>query len=165
MTRGGARVVSGPAPDPMALRRNRPSDKAGWTLLPADGRDGEPPEWPLTDPTDRELRLWDELWERPQAVMWDELGQHLEVALFVRCLAEAERPDAKVDVRKLARQYLDSLGLSVQGMLRNRWKISPGTQTAAAAVVLEDAEPSTPALRRKSARDRMKVVPFRGPGA
>lgn len=163
MARGGARVVSGPAPDPLALRRNRPSDKAGWTLLPAEGRPGEPPEWPLTEPTDRELRLWDELWERPQAVMWDELGQHLEVALFVRCLAEAEQPDAKVDVRKLARQYLDSLGLSVQGMLRNRWKISPGAPAEPAAV--EDAGPSAPAPRRPSARDRMKVVPFRGPGA
>lgn len=164
MARGGARVVSGPAPDPMALRRNRPSDKAGWTLLPAEGRPGEAPDWPLTEPADRELRLWDELWERPQAVMWEELGQHLEVALFVRCLAEAEQPGAKVDVRKLARQYLDSLGLSVQGMLRNRWKISPGNPAAAEAA-LEDDVPETPAPRRASARDRMKVVPFRGPGA
>lgn len=163
MARGGARVVSGPAPDPMALRRNRPSDKAGWTLLPAEGRPGDAPDWPLTEPADRELRLWDELWERPQAVMWEELGQHLEVALFVRCLAEAERADAKVDVRKLARTYLDSLGLSVQGMLRNRWKIAPAP--AAEVAALEDVEPQAPAPRRKSARDRMKVVPFRGPGA
>lgn len=162
MARGGARVVSGPAPDPMALRRNRPSDKAGWTLLPAGGREGEPPEWPLTEPADRELRLWDELWEQPQALMWEELGQHLEVALFVRCLAEAEQRDAKVDVRKLARTYLDSLGLSVQGMLRNRWKISPSSP-AVVAPSLEEAE--RPAPRRQSARDRMKVVPFRGPGA
>ncbi|PWG08766.1 hypothetical protein DF268_35955 [Streptomyces sp. V2] len=148
----------------MALRRNRPSDKAGWTLLPAEGREGEPPEWPLTEPAERELELWDELWERPQAVMWEELGQHLEVALFVRCLAEAEQTGAKVDVRKLARQYLDSLGLSVQGMLRNRWKIAPGAAPAAAeAPPREEAEP--PAPRRRTARDRMKVVPFRGPGA
>lgn len=165
MPRGGARVVSGPAPDPLALRRNRPSDKAGWTLLPYEGRPGLAPEWPLTEPTDRELRLWDELWERPQAVMWEELSQELEVALFVRCLAEAEQPGAKVDVRKLARQYLDSLGLSVQGMLRNRWKISPGEPgTLPVPRALED-EPDAPASRRRSARDRMKVVPFRGPGA
>ncbi|MER7874841.1 hypothetical protein ABTY63_14960 [Streptomyces solisilvae] len=166
MPRGGARVVSGPAPDPLALRRNRPSDKAGWTLLPAEGRPGEPPQWPLTSATDREWDLWCELWGRPQAVMWEELGQHFEVALFVRCLAEAEQPDAKVDVRKLARQYLDSLGLSVQGMLRNRWKITPGSEPAQApASALEDGESPAPAPRRRSARDRMKVVPLRGSGA
>lgn len=51
--RGGARVNSGPAPDPNALRRDRPSDAAGWTTLPAEGRrraDGKPsasPRWPL----------------------------------------------------------------------------------------------------------------------
>ncbi|MFI2431977.1 hypothetical protein [Streptomyces sp. NPDC018693] len=162
MARGGARVVSGPAPDPMALRRNRPSDKAGWTLLPADGRQGEPPEWPLTEAAEREWELWGELWERPQAVMWEELGQYFEVALFVRTLVEAEQREAKVDVRKLVRQYLDSLGLSVQGMLRNRWKISPGAESTAAA---EEGELEMPAPRRKSARDRMNVIPFRGPGA
>ncbi|WP_432013428.1 hypothetical protein [Streptomyces cucumeris] len=126
---GGARVISGPAPDPLALCRNRPSDKAGWTLLLAEGRPGEPPQWPLTEATDREGHLWCELWEREREqaaamCVW-ELGQHFEVALFVRCLAEAEQLDAKVDVSKLARQYLDSLGLSVQGMLRNGGRSRP----------------------------------------
>jgi hypothetical protein len=53
MPRGGARVNSGPPPDPNALRRDRPSDVAGWTTLPAEGRTdslGRPkpaPKWPL----------------------------------------------------------------------------------------------------------------------
>ena len=47
MPRGGARVNSGPPPDPNALRRDRPSDKDGWTALPAAGRQGDPPVWPL----------------------------------------------------------------------------------------------------------------------
>lgn len=161
MARGGARTVSGPAPDPTALRRNRPSDQSSWRMLPADGRPGDPPDWPLTDVTDREWELWCELWSRPQAVMWEELGQDYEVALFVRGLAEAEKPDAKVDVRKLARQYLDSLGLSVQGMLRNRWKIAAAGQIAEPGPGGIAEQPP----RRRSARDRMKVVPFRGPGA
>ena len=46
MPRGGARVVSGPPPDPNALRRDRPGDKASWTTLPAEGRAGKPPAWP-----------------------------------------------------------------------------------------------------------------------
>jgi hypothetical protein len=148
----------------MALRRNRPSDKAGWVLLPADGRAGDPPEWPLTDPSDRESELWSELWARPQAVMWEELGQQLEVAMCVRTLAEAEQRDARVDVRKLARQYLDSLGLSVQGMLRNRWKIKPAAEDVPEPAAEDGGTPAAPP-RRKSARDRMKVVPFRGTGA
>lgn len=153
MPRGGARVVSGPPPDPSALRRNRPTDKAGWTTLPAGGRRGPAPEWPLVSPADRELDLWEDLWSRPQAVMWEELGQHLEVAMYVRCLAEAERIDGRIDIKKLARQYMDSLGLSVQGMLRNRWKVAP------AAEVDDTVVPAAPAPRRPSARDRLRVVP------
>lgn len=160
MPRGGARAVSGPAPDPNALRRNRPSDQSSWTMLPAEGRPGRPPWWPLTEQTTREQALWDELWSRPQAVMWEQLGQVLEVALFVRTLAETEQPDSKVEARKLARQYMESLGLTVQGMLRNRWKIV----TAVAEADEDDDETLDPPVRR-SARDRMKVVPFRGPGA
>jgi hypothetical protein len=81
MPRGGARVTSGPPPDPNALRRDRASDKAGWTTLPAAGRAGKPPAWPLTEQTPREIRLWDDLWSRPQAVMWEKLGQEYEVAM------------------------------------------------------------------------------------
>lgn len=47
MPRGGARPNSGPPPDPNALRRDRPSDQAGWTHIPAAGRSGKPPAWPL----------------------------------------------------------------------------------------------------------------------
>jgi hypothetical protein len=62
-----------------------------------------------------------------------------------------------VELQKVVRQYLDSLGLSVQGMLRNRWKIAP-------AVEEEQREERVEAPRRPSARDRLRVVP-RGEGA
>ncbi|MFD6874520.1 MULTISPECIES: hypothetical protein [unclassified Streptomyces] len=146
--------MSGPAPDPNALRRDRKTDAAGWRHLPAEGRGGDAPAWPLTEATEREAEVWLDLWEKPQAVMWEELGQALEVALFVRTLAEAERVDARVDIKKMVRGYLDSLGLSVQGMLRNRWKIAQSTE----AVEPSDA-PAAPAVQRPSARDRLKVVP------
>jgi hypothetical protein len=144
-------------PDPNALRRERPSDKAGWTMLPAEGRSGEAPVWPLVSQTDRETDLWDDLWSRPQAVAWEALDQRYEVALFVRKLAEAELPKASVELQKVVRQYLDSLGLSVQGMLRNRWKIAPAAEL--------DAEPEADAPpRRPGPRDRLRVVPS-GEGA
>ncbi|MFH9269201.1 hypothetical protein ACH4KN_33860 [Streptomyces sp. NPDC017546] len=154
MPRGGARAVSGPPPDPRSLKSAASMDKGGWRTLPAEGRAGEPPEWPLTDAADRELDLWDGMWGKPQAAAWEDMGQELEVALFVRTLAEAERADARVDVKKMIRGYLDSLGLSVAGMNRNRWKIAPATDEppAAGPVVAAPA-------RRPSARDRLKVVP------
>ncbi|MEV8552571.1 hypothetical protein AB0L04_22480 [Streptomyces glaucescens] len=157
MPKGGARPVSGPPPDPTALRRNRPADKAGWTTLPAEGRVGGPPAWPLAAMTDREFELWRDLWTKPQAVAWESLDQGYEVALFVRALAQAEQPDAKVELQRVVRSYLDSLGLSVQGMLRNRWKV-------AATEAEETPRPASgPASRRPSARDRLRIVP-RGEG-
>ncbi|MDX3405536.1 hypothetical protein PV708_04760 [Streptomyces sp. ME02-6977A] len=159
MPRGGARAVSGPAPDPTSLRSSKAMDKGGWRTLPAEGR-GEPaPEWPLTTPSDREMELWEDLWAKPQAVAWEDMGQELEVALACRTLAEAERADGRVDVKKMVRGYLDSLGLSVAGMNRNRWKVAPAAEEADAAPAAV-AEP----VRRPSARDRLKVVPS-GEGA
>lgn len=160
MARGG-HAASGPAPDPNALRRNRPSDRSGWRTLPAGGRQGEPPQWPLTTAADREQDLWEDLWAKPQAVIWEEMGQALEVALFVRTLVEAEKPDARVDIKKQVRGYLDSLGLSVQGMLRHRWKIAP---PEGQVVEEPSAAAEEPTARRRSARDRLKVVPS-GEGA
>jgi hypothetical protein len=154
MPRGG-HAASGPPPDPNALRRNRPSDQAGWTTLPAEGRQGPVPDWPLVSPADRELDLWEKVWSLPQAVMWEAMGQQDEVAMYVRCFVEAERIDGRIDIKKLARQYADSLGLSTQGMLRNRWKIAP----VAEVVVLEAQAADAHTPRRRSARDRLKVVP------
>ncbi|MFE3382966.1 hypothetical protein [Streptomyces anulatus] len=131
-------------------------------MLPAEGRPGRPPWWPLTEQATREQVLWDDLWSRPQAVMWEQLGQVLEVAMFVRTLAEAEQPDSKGETRKLARQYMESLGLTVQGMLRNRWKIVNATD---ADIEDEDDDEAFDPPARRSARDRMKVVPFHGAGA
>jgi len=159
MPRGGARTVSGPPPDPNSLRQARAAEAGGWKTLPAEGYDGPLPEWPLTEATPRERDIWGDLWSKPQAVMWAELGQDLEVALFCRTLAEAEQPDARADIKKMVRGYLDSLGLSVSGMLRNRWKIAPAAEVAALEA---SAAPEAP--RRRSARDRLKVVPS-GEGA
>lgn len=154
MPRGGARTVSGPPPDPNALRRDRPTDAAGWTTLPAEGRTGEPPEWPLLGQSYREETLWKREWQRPQAVMWEAYGQQVEVAMYVRLMAVVEDPGNKANTserQKLFRQYLDSLGLSVQGMLRNRWKIEADSESSK-----DDGKPTAP--RRRSARDRLKVV-------
>ncbi|MER6531167.1 hypothetical protein [Streptomyces sp. NPDC001508] len=150
MAKGGARTRSGPAPDPDALRRER--DAGEWTILPAEGRQGATPEWPLTRKTARESRLWSQLWARPQALMWERYGQELEVALYVRRFAEAEGRQSSVALSTLVRQMGDSLGLSTPGMRANRWRIErPGE---------EDKAPSgqAPTIAPTSARARLRAV-------
>lgn len=126
MSSGGARGRSGPAPDPNAARRDRKSD-GEWTILPAAGRTPPAPAWPLSDATERETDLWEREWRRPQAIIWERNGQEIEVALYVRRLAEAELPDSPVSLGTLLKQMQEALGLSLPGMLRNRWKVGDPT--------------------------------------
>lgn len=174
MPRGGARVNSGPPPDSKALRRDRPADKDSWISLPAEGRKGNPPAWPLSkwrdqekakDPEyrneagarmvdDRELSIWRQIWKTPQAAQWDRLGWKHDVALYVRMLVSAETGDMRAASE--ARQWSDRLGLTQMAMLRNRWRIvedEVGAKRSAAAG----------APKRPSSRDRLRVV-SNGPG-
>lgn len=150
MPKGGARAFSGPAPDPQALSRDRPSDRASWTILPASGREGEVPAWPLSDPSVREIELWRRMWRKPQAIVWERNGQEDEVAMYVRSLTAAELPNAFVAARTLVRQQQEALGLSMPGLLRLRWRI----EDVAPEVAAEPARPSGAG----SARSRFKVV-------
>jgi hypothetical protein len=152
MPSGGARSRSGPAPDPTALRRDR--DSGEWANLPADGRQGATPEWPLTEQTIREADLWETLWHKPQAVMWEKLGQELEVALYVRRFTEAELLDSAVNLSTLVRQMGDSLGLTTPGLRANRWRITAGDA--------QQREAAGQPAGRVSARSRLKVVPGDG---
>jgi PPE-repeat protein len=67
--------------------------------------------------------------------MWERNGQHEEVALYVRALVTAEQPTATAAERTLVVRLLDSLGISSNGLARNRWIIgdSPIRQARAAA--------------------------------
>ena len=144
----GGHARSGPAPDPMALRRER--DAGEWTVLPAEGRLGKAPEWPLAGRSAREMDLWDLLWAKPQALMWERLGQELEVALFVRNLAVVEQPGAPINLGTLVRQQQDSLGLTTPGLRANRWRITRDE--------VAERRQDTPAAARPSSRGRLKVV-------
>jgi len=147
----GGHARSGPAPDPNALRRAR--DASEWVVLPAEGRQGDPPPWPLVGHSEREAELWALMWSKPQAVMWERNGQQIEVALYVRNLTIVERPGSPVNLGTLLRQQADALGLTVPGMRANRWRISSG-QTAAAR---DEMAPRATATRA-SARDRFRVI-------
>lgn len=131
MPRGGARVRSGPPQQRGALRRGRQGD-AGWIPLPATGREGDPPRWPLGRPSKFEREQWDREWRRPQAVQWERLGWDIQVALYVRTLRAAAVPGAAAATTTNLLRQMDSLGLTDAGMARNRWYIAeePAAQVA-----------------------------------
>jgi hypothetical protein len=97
------------------------------------------------------MELWRRLWRTPQALMWERLGLHDQVGLYVRRFAEAEERHSSVALSTLVRQLAEGLGLSAPGMRMLRWRI------------VEDTTPSRRAAgvtpTRRSARDRLKVVP------
>lgn len=167
MPKGGARINSGPPPDPNALRRDRAQDRDGWTLLPAAGRAARAPTFPLrsnaaqlrADAADdwrevvedidaRELQVWADIWSTPQAVAWERLGWLHDVALYVRFMVVAERGDLKSAGE--VRQWSDRLGLNPAAMLRNRWKIAPDQLGAR-------REAASRPTGVPTARDRMKA--------
>lgn len=148
MSSGGARLRSGPPADPNALRRDRPSD-GEWLVLPAEGRRGPLPEFPLPSATDRELDVWAGLWRKPQAVLWERNGQDLEVALHVRTFVEAEQPEAGAALRNLVRQQLSELLLSIPAMNAARIRFGDAHEGDQAEVVV---------LARPSARERLRAL-------
>lgn len=151
MSSGGARARSGPPPDRHAIRNGRSG--ADWIRLPASGRRGEPPRWPIPKPTSREKALWAELWKLPQALMWEAKSQELQVALYVRSLREAERTGASVAARTLLLRQEEYLGLSEPGLARNHWIIDSGSPDDA----IPDDRPATgnAPLPISTARERL----------
>jgi hypothetical protein len=87
------------------------------------------------------------LWKMPQAVAWEQLLLHDQVALYCRRLAVAEKPMATAAEATLARQLQDALGLSAPGLRSMRWRIDDAAVEAA------------PAQVTVSARQRLTVVP------
>jgi hypothetical protein len=166
MPKGGARVNSGPPPDPNALRRDRASDRDGWTMLPSGGRTADAPAWPLlshrgmasdvdthtaavaTD--ERELVVWRDAWRTPQACAWERLGWSLDVALYVRHFVAAEAGDMKAAGE--VRQWSDRLGLNPAAMLRNRWRVVEDELGQRRATTSTTRTPA----RGRTARDRLK---------
>lgn len=113
------------APKLNPARRNA---RVGPLLLPAEGRRGAAPAWPLGKPLDldqglarRELSIWRELWKTPQAVEWERLGWTRVVARYARTLVGAE--EMNKDCMAEARQLEDRLGLTPKAMRLLLWQI------------------------------------------
>jgi hypothetical protein len=110
-------------PKPADQRRRR-NVVPGTIMLPAKGRKGRPPAWPLeVVPKTEERRLWGKLWRTPQAVAWEDYEWFRVVGRYVRVVIEAEN---ELDTKLLAeaRQLEDRLGLNPLAMLRLRWEVT-----------------------------------------
>lgn len=110
---------NGPDPNPNAKRRNA---RVGMTHLPAGGRTGRPPAWPLRGTaTAAEKHAWAQLWATPQAVAWERLGWTRVVARYVRVMLKAEDGDERAwaETRLLEKE----LGLTPAALRSLMWVI------------------------------------------
>lgn len=114
--------MPGPAPKPNARRRNARPD---WVTLPAEGRSGKAPAWPLSG---RAPAGWAELWRLPQAVMWERDNAAVQVATYLMTRNSAhdalERGEPNAALLSELRQIEDRLGLSPMALKRLQWEIS-----------------------------------------
>lgn len=119
--------MPGPAPNPNARRRNA---RVGVVQLPAEGRQGPAPKWPLGG---KAPASWADLWAKPQAVMWERMRIEHVVARYCLLLASL---DQAAEVRQLE----DRLGLNPKAMRNLLWEIVEDE--------VAEARAATPAKRR-----------------
>ena len=134
------------APKENPVRRNA---RVGPLMLPAEGRKGAAPRWPLAAHDDsewskRERSIWLELWKTPQAIEWERLGWVRIVARYARTLVGAE--GLNKDCMSEARQLEDRLGLTPRAMRMLLWQ------------VVADEVGERREERTTSARGRIKAV-------
>jgi hypothetical protein len=106
-------------PSENPVRRNA---RVGPLTLPAEGRKGDTPPWPLELQMDSELALWKDLWATPQATAWERLGFTRVVARYCRFVLMAE--NGNKDAMAEARQLEDRLGLTPKAMRLLLWTIA-----------------------------------------
>lgn len=174
MTRGGARISSGPPPDPNSGR----SERRGYRLdsLPAAGFDGEVPDFPLMthriyrweyedkrrfqvvdeDATElfaeRERALWEWLWRTPQACAWSmptEAWRLNVIAMYARTFTICESSESTAADKSSLHRFADQIGMTTAGLAAMGWVIVPKLEVAPEPESDDDEE--APAPRRLSA--------------
>lgn len=156
MAQGGARVRSGPQPDPNSLNSARKG--LTFTALPAEGYRGDYPMFTLP-PCERGLReqeLWIWAWRTPQACAWIlEPWRWHTVAMWVRTAALCETADATAADKNSLHRFADQIGLTPAGLKENGWRIAPA---------VEEKKPADRQATRPSSRDRFTVIDGDGEG-
>lgn len=111
-------------PNPPKFDPARGARGRGPMKLPAEGRCGEAPIWPLSGQSASEAEAWEELWRTPQAVAWERLGWLRTVARYCRVMVAAEQPEAPPALLAQATALEDRLGLTPKALRLLLWEIS-----------------------------------------
>lgn len=149
-THGGSRNRSGPK----AQEQSGRSDQRGYVLtaLPAEGFDGETPDFPLPrrsvytkewneagkqvlvfdlDETrrveERELQFWSWLWTTPQACAWSMPSESWRlpvVALYTRTFVICESGEATAADKGSLHRFADQIGMTTAGLAEMGWKVA-----------------------------------------
>ena len=148
MTSGG-HARSGPAPSPGSGR----SDARGLTFktLPAEGYQGEIPEYPQPLVFGNEMHYWNKAWRMPQAALWSTPQWswiEMTVADWCSAKSQAENPEAPIAVRSTIKSLEAKMLLDGVELARSGYVISTDE--------LADKRADKPADRPLSARDRAK---------
>lgn len=128
--------------------------RVGPQQLPARGREGRTPAWPLAGRKRAgETEAWRELWRTPQAVAWERLGWTRVVARYCRIMVAAE---ATLDTNLMAeaRQLEDRLGLTPKAMRLLLWTIVGEAPQAGASA----GQPAAGGASVTDIRDRIPAV-------
>lgn len=137
VTRGGARLRSGPQADPHSGRSEK--RKIGDNLKPLLNREfyGRPPAFPLEEPTEQELSMWRRIWKYPQAREWKaDPWRWPTIALYVRSYVDATKPGAPASARNGITRMATEIGLTKDGLVLNGWKLVEDEPVPAAVVSL-----------------------------
>jgi len=113
----------GMAPLKASSDKRRPNATPGFRQLPWDGRQGDPPQWPLSDSSPREVALWKKLWTLPQATMWEQMRCEDTVALYTRAYLVVADDITDDKMLNQVRQLDSKLGLSPRALQDLRWEI------------------------------------------
>lgn len=119
---GGKRNRSGPPPSPQSVRSIE--RRGAMTVLPAGGYQGPAPEFPLPDPSERELAVWLEAWTTPQAAAWAlEPWRWRTVGLWARWSVRIEDPKASAALGNVVVRLSDQIGLTPASLLELGWVV------------------------------------------
>lgn len=124
MTSGGARARSGPLPQEGSARSRR----RGYTLgeLDAAGYAGPVPDFPLPEPTRRELEVWAQSWRLPQGCLWSSPGHQwllMTIGLYVRQLVKCESADVGAAQLAQLHRFADQVGMTTAGLAAHGFKV------------------------------------------
>lgn len=125
------------------LNATRRGAAVGVTVLPAEGRKGRTPVWPLDpEPSPGERRMWVRLWKTPQAYAWGQLGGiEFAAARYVRLVC-APSETVRGSVITQISGMEDRLGLTPRSMKQMLWVIDSTELAARTRAPVPVSEPA-----------------------